>query len=99
MTADKTKRESQSDNQIRASQLAWPASSPRGDRGGVGAQDARAAVITIRTRSAAFFAPSFFMMLARWSSMVRGLIPKCRPASLLEEPAVNCSSKIGRAHV
>ena len=28
-------------------------------------QDAREAVITIRTRSAAFFAPSFFMMLAR----------------------------------
>jgi PAS domain S-box-containing protein len=29
------------------------------------AQDARCAVITMRTRSAAFFAPNFFMMLAR----------------------------------
>jgi hypothetical protein len=28
-------------------------------------QEARAAVITIRTRSAAFLAPSFFMMFAR----------------------------------
>ena len=39
-----------------------------------------------------FCAPSFFMILARWSSMVRGLIPRWRPASLLEAPAVNCSS-------
>ena len=52
----------------------------------------RAAVITIRTRSAAFRAPSFFMILARWSSMVRGLMPRLRPASLLDAPAVNCSS-------
>src|SRR3979411_1648849 len=32
------------------------------------------------------------MMLARWSSIVRGLIPSWRPASLLDAPAVNCSS-------
>ena len=32
------------------------------------------------------------MMLARWSSMVRGLMPRWRPASLLEAPLVNCSS-------
>jgi len=38
-------------------------------------QESRAAVNTIRIRSAALRAPSFFMMLARWSSMVRGLMP------------------------
>jgi flavin reductase (DIM6/NTAB) family NADH-FMN oxidoreductase RutF len=32
---------------------------------GIAAQEARWAVITIRTRSAAFLAPNFFMILAR----------------------------------
>jgi hypothetical protein len=42
-----------------------------------------AAVITILTKSAAFLAPSFFMIFARWSSMVRGLMPRLRPAFLV----------------
>ena len=42
----------------------------------------------MRTRSAAFLAPSFFMMLARWSSIVRGLI---------EHAAMNCTIEEGQA--
>ena len=41
---------------------------------------------TIRTRSAAFLASSFCMMLARWNSIVRGLTSSQRAASLLEAP-------------
>lgn len=43
---------------------------------------------TIRTRSAALRAPSFSMIRARWTSTVRGLMPKDRPASLLDAPSV-----------
>ena len=41
---------------------------------------------TMRIRSAAFLAPSFSMMRARCTSIVRGLMPSSRPASLLEAP-------------
>ena len=54
---------------------------------------------TMRTRSAAFLAPSFSMIRARCTSMVRGLIPSWRPASLLEAPATiwvstSCSRRV-----
>jgi hypothetical protein len=46
------------------------------------------------TRSVTFLAPSFFNRLARWKSMVRGLMPSLRPASLLEAPRLICASVI-----
>ena len=47
-------------------------------------QARRPSVSTMRTRSAAFLAPSFSMMRARCTSMVRGEMPSSRPACLLE---------------
>ena len=41
---------------------------------------------TMRTRSATLRASSFSIMRARCTSIVRGLIPSRRPASLLEAP-------------
>ena len=40
--------------------------------------------ITMRARSMAFLAPSLVMILARWHSIVRGLIPTFRAASLFD---------------
>ena len=38
----------------------------------------------MRARSMAFLAPSLVMILARWHSIVRGLIPTFRAASLFD---------------
>src|SRR5712671_1952854 len=49
-------------------------------------QALRPSLSTMRTRSAAFLAPSFSMMRARCTSIVRGLMPSSRPACLLDDP-------------
>ena len=57
----------------------------------------RPSLRTMRTRSAAFLAPSFSMMRARCTSMVRGLMPRWRPASLLEAPPAICAEHLALA--
>jgi len=51
-----------------------------------GTSGVRHSPTTLFTRSAAFLAPGFFSRLARWKSIVRGLMPSVRAASLLEAP-------------
>src|ERR1700734_3161803 len=51
---------------------------------------------TLRTKSAVFFAATFFSKLARWNSTVRGLISRKRAISLLECPTT-ISARIPRS--
>ena len=60
-------------------------------------QARRPSLSTMRTRSAAFLAPSFSMMRARCTSMVRGEMPSSRPACLFDEPGGDLAEHVALA--